>query len=180
MIKFNNGNKTPAKKFAFTREHKNSDYKILVFEWWDWLWSQPGWYPMLKVQDLNRKNLSEKRILQANLSTDEIIAEVKEHDICFFIIREIIDDRCNNIKAGVIENMMTELNKLNVFFITLSEDSQYPTDTSKTFNVPWFAKSDLYTSNDTTIDFDYRQKDYTFNMLLGVDKHYRTFFRILI
>ena len=174
MIKFNNGNKTPAKKFAFTREHKNSDYKILVFEWWDWLWSQPGWYPILKVQDLNRKNLSEKRILQANLSTDEIIAEVKEHDICFFIIREIIDDRCNNIKAGVIENMMTELNKLNVFFITLSEDSQYPTDTSKTFNVPWFAKSGLYTSNDTTIDFDYRQKDYTFNMLLGVDKHYRT------
>ncbi len=174
MIKFNNGNKTPAKMFAFTREHKNSDYKILVFEWWDWLWSQPGWGPMLKVQVLNRKKSSERRILQANLSTDEIIAEVKEHDICFFIIREIIDDRCNNIKAGVIENMMTELNKLNVFFITLSEDSQYPTDTSKTFNVPWFAESDLYTSNDTTIDFDYRPKDFTFNMLLGSKRRHRT------
>ena len=173
MIKFIHANKT-LPMFAFTREHKNSDYKILVFEWWDWLWSQPGWGPMLKFQDLNRKKSSERRINQANLSTDEIIAEVKEHDICFFIISEIIDDRWHNIKAGVIENMMTELNKLNVFFITLSEDSQYPTDTSKTFNVPWFAKSGLYTSNDTTIDFDYRQKDYTFNMLLGVDKHYRT------
>ena len=168
MIKFNNGNKIPMKKFAFTREHKNSDYKILVFEWWDWLWSQPGWGP------LQEEKYSRNCILQANLSTDEIIAEVKEHDICFFIIREIIDDRCHNIKAGVIENMMTELNKLNVFFITLSEDSQYPTDTSKTFNVPWFAGYDLYTSNDTTIDFDYRPKDFTFNMLLGSKRRHRT------
>ena len=145
-------------------EHRNSPHKILVVDWWEWLRKQPGFDAGDPVQ-------------QANLSTDEIISEVKEHDICFFVSREVLyagRPKYFDIHEKVLTDMMTELASLNVFYVTLSEDSHFSIDKSKSFNMPWFMPNHLYTSANTTIDFDYRPKDFTFNMLLGSDKDYRT------
>ena len=137
----------------------NSKYKILVFDWWEWTLATPGWDTHVKE------------------SLDEIIAGIKKHDICFFVINEILKSPRPEQDLNLdkkLQNMMTELNNLNVFYITLSEDSLFPTDESKTFHIPWFIENELYTSKNTTIDFDYRPKDFTFNMLLGADKNERT------
>tara|TARA_B100000953_G_scaffold241997_1_gene203695 strand:+ start:399 stop:1544 length:1146 start_codon:yes stop_codon:yes gene_type:complete len=165
MIKFTKG--AGGSEFdEIQKEHENSQYKILVFDWWDWLWSQPGW-PSLNDHDYK---------LQTNLSTDGVIAEVKEYDICFFVIREVLNTGVFDIIPKVLNNMLIELDNLNVFYITLSEDSNFPTDESKTFNIPWFITSgeNFYTSKNTTIDFDYRPKDFTFNLLLGSERQHRT------
>ena len=77
-------------------------------------------------------------------------------------------------RKNFLQEFMAEIDKLNVFYISSSEDNNYPLEESRTFNMPWFADRAIYTSRDTTIDFDYRQKDFTFNMLLGSEREYRT------
>ena len=137
-------------------EHKNSDCKILVLEWQHWV-------PKLK-----------------SLRQNMIIRLVKKYDICFFLIREMAVPFGND--SSEMKKLLDELNNLNVFFITLSEDWKFHIDESKTFNIPWFVPNSIYfyISENTTIDFDYRPKDFTFNMLLGSDRHYRTLFFELV
>jgi hypothetical protein len=142
-------------------EYENSEYKIFVFDWWNWLYSNPLFHAG------NTTGVW-------NMSTDEIIAEIKEYDICFFVIEEMINAGASPDIQKILQSMMAELDNLNVVYITLSEDVNFPTAESKTFSIPWFIAGEIYTSKNTTIDFDYRSKDFTFNMLLGSDKHERT------
>jgi len=142
--------------------YENSPKKILVLNWERWLWFSTNWY---------------KPDEKDNIPIDELIVEIKKHDICFFLISEMIDMTSDYTQPGrkkMLQNLMTELNKLNVFYIALSEDTHYPTNESRTLNMPWFADQKIYTSKDTTIDLDYRPKDFTFNMLLGSTRPYRT------
>jgi len=158
MVHFTNDRMFNHRLIDAFNEHQDSSYKILVFDWWTWLRSQAN-------------------ALDTKLSTDEVITEVKEYDICFFVIREVLKTTGPNNYHGIdkiLQNMVTELDNLNVFYVTLSENSIFPMDESKTFSIPWFIGNDLYTSPDTSIDFDYRPKDYTFNMLLGSEKPHRT------
>ncbi len=151
MIEFSGVSRDPILSQELISKFKNSEHKILVLDWWELI----GKYK-------HSHELFEK--------ASEL---VKKYDICFFIVRE---ELVFYIDIYKIKKLLDELNKLNVFYLTLSTDSRVSTATSKTYNIPWFVlnSENFYISKNTTIDFDYRQKDYTFNMLLGVDKHYRT------
>ena len=142
--------------------YQESSCKILILNWERWTYFNTKW---------NDPEENVKIIL------DELIIEIKKHDICFFFISEMMDMSCDFIpmeRIELMQNFLTKLEKLNVFYFSLSEDTHFPLVESKTFNIPWFADKQIYTSKDTTIDFDYRPKDYTFNMLLGSERRYRT------
>jgi|TARA_B110000263_G_scaffold45078_1_gene37056 hypothetical protein len=150
-------------EYELVKKYGNSPEKILVLDWERWMNSDTNWW----------KNSEEDNYIPI----DELIVEIKKHDICFFLSCELIDmtsDKIQPDRKKVLQNFMTELNKLNVFYITMSEDTHYPFEESRTFNIPWFADKQIYKSQDTTIDFDYRQKDFTFNMLLGSEREHRT------
>ena len=141
--------------------YNNSPEKILIVNWERWLWFSTNFWT-------NEEDI---------IPIDELIVEIKKHDICFFLISELIDMTNDTIQSGrkkMFQNFMIELNKLNVFYITLSEDTHFPTNESRTFNIPWFVDKNIYISENTTIDFDYRPKDFTFNMLLGSPRPHRT------
>ena len=144
------------------QDYEKSSYKILVFDWERWVYFNTDWY----------EPTDDDKIIVA-----ELIAEIKKHDICFFFITEMIDMTCDAImmsRSELIRNLLTEMNKLNVVYFMVSEDTHFPIDKSKSLNIPWFADKHIYTSKATTIDFDYRPKDFTFNMLLGSERPYRT------
>ena len=147
------------------KKYEKSPEKILIFNWERWLYFDSSWYD------------AEHRIHLCKLQLDNLLIEIKKYDICFFVISELIDMTqvyATGERKKLLQEFMTEIDKLNVFYIAYSEDSNYPLEESRTFNMPWFADRDIYTSQDTTIDFDYRQKDFTFNMLLGSDREHRT------
>jgi hypothetical protein len=147
------------------KKYENSPEKILIFDWAIWLWFDSSWYD------------AEHRIHLYKSQLDNLLIEIKKYDICFFVISELIDmslQEATGERKNFLQEFMAEIDKLNVFYIASSEDSNYPLDQSRTFNMPWFADRAIYTSQDTTIDFDYRQKDFTFNMLLGSMREYRT------
>jgi adenylate kinase family enzyme len=147
------------------KKYEKSPEKILIFNWERWLYFDSSWYD------------AEHRIHLCKLQLDNLLIEIKKYDICFFVISELIDMTqvyATGERKKLLQEFMTEIDKLNVFYIASSEDSNYPLEESRTFNMPWFADRAIYTSQDTTIDFDYRQKDFTFNMLLGSDREHRT------
>jgi hypothetical protein len=141
-------------------EHKDSKCKILVIDWW---------------QD---------ETLKIRMKPAGYITKIKEYDICFFMISEMWFNDGWDISPKEINSMLKELNKLNVFYITKSEDSRIRVDVSKSYDIPWFIRSDsrltFHVDNNFKLDFDYRPKDYTFNMLLGSDTFLRTLFFELI
>ena len=164
MIKFSSEDSLPLSVFwSVNKEYINSEYNIFVFDWWEWIRTSQ-----------NQQALYQPDISEFIKSIDAVIEEIKKYDICFFVIKEILNCGSNNNIRPVLHNMMAELEKLNVFYIRLSRDKKFPTAESKTLNMPWFIEKDIYMSKDTTIDFDYRPKDFTFNMLLGAEKPYRT------
>jgi len=147
------------------KRYEKSPEKILIFNWERWLFNDSSWYD------------AEHRIHLCKLQLDNLLIEIKKYDICFFVISELIDmtqTHSTGERKKLLQEFMAEIDKLNVFYIASSEDSNYPLEKSRTFNMPWFADRAMYTSQDTTIDFDYRQKDFTFNMLLGSDREHRT------
>lgn len=147
------------------KKYEKSPEKILIFNWERWLYFDSSWYD------------AEHRIHLCKLQLDNLLIEIKKYDICFFVISELIDMTqvyATGERKKLLQEFMTEIDKLNVFYIASSEDSNYPLEESRTFNMPWFADRAIYTSQDTTIDFDYRQKDFTFNMLLGSNREHRT------
>lgn len=135
-------------------EHKDSKCKILVTDWW---------------QDRN---------IGLRMTPTDYITKIKEYDICFFMISEKWFENVWNISPEDINSMLKELNKLNVFYITKSEDSRIHVDVQKIYDIPWFIQNETFLNfhvdDNFKLDFDYRPKDYTFNMLLGGDKHDRT------
>jgi len=164
MIKFSSEDNVPLSVFwSVNKEYINSEYNIFVFDWWEWIRTSQ-----------NQQALYQPDISEFIKSIDAVIEEIKKYDICFFVIKEVLNCGSNNNIRPVLHNMMAELEKLNVFYIRLSRDKNFPTAESKTLNMPWFIEKDIYMSKDTTIDFDYRPKDFTFNMLLGAETPYRT------
>ena len=171
MIEYS-GNHTDWLLNDLCEEYKHSDCKILIFEWWEWI--QPSQDTGILRTDGGLKTGKDVKI-------DTAIKLIKEYDICFFFVREVIHDSPKKEKPLVVEEvkkLLNELEKLNVYYITLSTDGIISTNPSKTFNIPWFvANSDwLHIPENTHIDFDYRQKGFTFNMLLGSKKRERTKF----
>ena len=147
------------------KKYEKSPEKILIFNWERWLFYDSSWYD------------DERRVHLCKAQLDNLLIEIKKYDICFFVISELIDmteTHSTGEREKLLQEFMAEIGKLNVFYITSSEDSNHPLEESRTFNMPWFADRAMYTSQDTTIDFDYRQKDFTFNMLLGSEREYRT------
>jgi hypothetical protein len=146
------------------KKYEKSPEKILIFDWVQWLWFDSSWYDF------------DHRLHLFKFQLDNLLIEIKKYDICFFVISELIGMRepLTDERKKIIQEFMTEINKINVFYIASSEDSDYPLEESKTFNMPWFGDRRIYTSQGTTIDFDYRQKEFTFNMLLGVEREHRT------
>jgi len=147
------------------KKYENSPEKILIFNWERWLWHDSSWHDV------------EHRRHLCKLQLDNLLIEIKKYDICFFVISELIDmsqTESTGERKNFLQEFMAEIDKLNVFYISSSENSNYPLEESRTFNMPWFADRSIHTSQDTTIDFDYRQKDFTFNMLLGSEREYRT------
>ena len=142
-------------------EHKNSKYKVLVIDWWHY-----------------KKDDPLVNVTRGEGITLEIITKVKEYDICFFMISEIWFCPQWDISSEAINAMIEELDKLNVFYISLSEDSLIHINESKSYDTPWFIPngSNFHVGDTFKLDFDYRPKDFTFNMLLGSDRHYRTLF----
>ena len=121
----------------------------------------------VKVGIINWWTLSDD---QARL--DRVLEFVDSNDVCFFLSEEILY-RGNDFSRNV-DNLIIELNKRNVFYILFSEDRQVPFNTQRVFYRPWFFKEMLHIPSTVNIDLDYRPKKYTFNMLLGSNKPYRT------
>jgi hypothetical protein len=148
------------------KKYEKSPEKILIFNWERWLFYDSSWYD------------DERRVHLCKIQLDNLLIEIKKYDICFFVISELIDmteDSSTGERKKLLQEFLSEIDKLeHVFYITSSEDGNYPIEDSRKFDMPWFADRDIYTSQDTTIDFDYRQKDFTFNMLLGSEREYRT------
>jgi hypothetical protein len=151
-------------------EHKNSKYKIVVIDWWQFA---PWWH-------YEKDGVSGDVFGGSN--TLEIIKKVKEYDICFFMISEYWFQPRWNISSEAINAMIEELDKLNVFYISLSEDSLIHINESKNYETPWFIPngSSIHVDDTFKLDFDYRPKDFTFNMLLGSERPHRTLFFELV
>jgi hypothetical protein len=153
------------KESKIFKKYENSPEKILILNWWKWVMFDSSW------------NDYDFRHHLCKVQLDNLLIEIKKYDICFFVISELIDSTNDTYypeREKFLQNFMTELDKLNVFYISSSEDNNYPLEESRTFNMPWFADRPIHMPPDTTIDFDYRQKDLTFNMLLGSGRNYRT------
>ena len=82
-------------------EHKNSKYKIVVIDWWQFA---PWWH-------YEKDGVSGDVFGGSN--TLEIIKKVKEYDICFFMISEYWFQPRWNISSEAINAMIEELDKLN-------------------------------------------------------------------
>ena len=148
---------------------EDSDYKILVFNWERWLYLETDWYKNL-IQSKEHTSL-------INVKVSELVEEIKKHDICFFFVSEMMVqtmDIIDSSNTAITLELLEEMAKLNVVYLLLSEDTHFPIDKSKSLNIPWFADKNIYISKNITSDFDYRQKNYTFNMLLGSERDYRT------
>ena len=153
------------KESKIFKKYENSPEKILILNWWKWVMFDSSW------------NDYDFRHHLCKVQLDNLLIEIKKYDICFFVISELIDmsqTESTGERKKFLQEFMAEIDKLNVFYISSSENSNYPLEESRTFNMPWFADRSIHTSQDTTIDFDYRQKDFTFNMLLGSEREYRT------
>lgn len=99
---------------------------------------------------------------------------VERQDICFFLSEEVLD---RYVKFGLdTNNVMALLNQYNVYYILFAEDNDLAVKPAnqRLFYYPWFFKSPLYVSSSFKPDLVYREKQYTFNLLLGSNKSYRT------
>jgi hypothetical protein len=145
---------------------EDSECNILIFNWERWCFHETDWCTFPNTNT-------------STVSVGELIEEIKEYDICFFVISEMIVQNLLfhasiNDNLPTIDTLFEEMSKLNVVYLCLSEDSNFPIDKSKSLNMPWFTDKKIYISENTTSDFDYRQKDFTFNMLLGSERKHRT------
>lgn len=119
---------------------------------------------------------------EEEIKLDNLKAFVERHDICFFLSEEIIDKLCRNAtysnRARLIDtnSMFALLNQYNVYYILFAEDNNLVVKPAnqRLFYYPWFFKSPLYVSSSFKPDLVYREKQYTFNLLLGSNKSYRT------
>lgn len=146
---------------------EDSDCKILIFNWERWLYLETDWY---KTQDSNDNPV-------VNVDVSDLVEEIKKHDICFFFVCELMVQSLDSIDShfsSTTYKLLEEISKLNVVYLLLSEDIHFPIDESKCLSTPWFADKNIYIPKNTISDFDYRQKNYTFNMLLGSERDYRT------
>ncbi len=128
---------------------EDSDCNILIFNWERWCFHETDWctFPNTNTTKVN---------------VDKLIEEIKKYDICFFVISEMINQIPygeDNSNLPTILTLFEEMSKLNVVYLCLSEDSNFPIDKSKSLNMPWFTDKKIYISENTTSDFDYRQKD---------------------
>tara|TARA_B110001454_G_scaffold58806_1_gene57578 strand:+ start:1831 stop:2907 length:1077 start_codon:yes stop_codon:yes gene_type:complete len=95
-------------------------------------------------------------------------------DICFVVSDEIL---CNSIIHGKfggwvkLQSQFDMLDQDKVHFILHSDEPLMP-NSNRCFNVPWFAKTPV--TNYNVEAWDYVDKQYTFNMLLGSEKDHRT------
>lgn len=98
---------------------------------------------------------------------------VERQDICFFLSEEILGKYVFRLD---INNVMALLNQYNVYYILFAEDNDLAVKPAnqRLFYYPWFFKSPLYVSSSFKPDLVYREKQYTFNLLLGSNKSYRT------
>jgi hypothetical protein len=97
---------------------------------------------------------------------------VDSQDICFFVSEEIFD-RYNSVDMNKVFEM---LNSCNVYYILFSFDASLDIQPShnRTYYNPWFFKSPLYVPSNFIPNIDYVEKQYTFNLMLGSNKSYRT------
>ena len=93
-------------------------------------------------------------------------------DICFFVSEEIFD-RYNSVDMNKVFEM---LNSQNVYYILFSSDASLDVQPSynRSYYNPWFFKSPLYVPSNFIPNIDYVEKQYTFNLMLGSNKPYRT------
>lgn len=93
-------------------------------------------------------------------------------DICFFISEETLQ-RFPSIDINLVFEL---LNNYNVHYIFFFEDANLSVKPlkEKSFYSPWFFKSPLYIDDQFSPDLDYVEKQYTFNLMLGSLKSYRT------
>ncbi|MFN9012824.1 MAG: hypothetical protein ACK5XU_12385, partial [Pseudomonadota bacterium] len=105
------------------------------------------------------------------LNTKKLEEFLKEQDISFFVSEELFDrlPLKNNL-----EEIFELLNKYNVWYITSSTTSDVYTNKERTYYTPWFFKSKLYIPKTFTVDLKYNYKPFTYNLLLGSKKPYRT------
>lgn len=141
-------------KFSYITNHigqlchqfSNLQTRIGVINWW-WL------------------NIDERNL-------DSLKQFVERQDICFFISEEIFE-KYHNIDVNA---MFELLNQNNVYYILFSEDNNLTVKPAedKSFYNPWFFKSPLSISTAFQSDLLYKEKPYTFNLMLGSKKSHRT------
>ena len=112
---------------------------------------------------------------------DNLKQFVESQDLCFFVNEELICYLSHGVTYSVCDDILTMLNNYNVYFLMFSEeDFNVSTDPKKTLSMPWFFKRHLVLPENFTADFDYTAKPYTFNLLLGSEKHYRTILYLIL
>lgn len=103
---------------------------------------------------------------------DNLKKFIESQDICFFLSEEILE-KYNGID---LNKLFSFLNQYNVYYILYAEDNTLSVkpDSNKSFYYPWFFKSPLYIPSNFEPDLEYKEKPFTFNLMLGSSKSYRT------
>jgi hypothetical protein len=125
----------------------------------------------LKIGIINWWRLTKEQLLFENIEKF-----INQNDINFFYSDEIIYYYATQGFDYNYSELFNLLNKKNVYYIMFDKDySTISQPNSKNlFSVPWFYKNPLYIPNDLKIDIEYRPKRYTFNMLCGSIRSYRS------
>jgi len=105
---------------------------------------------------------------------DNLKKFIESQDVCFFLSEEILE-KYNGINLNEVFSL---LNQYNVYYILFSEDNTLSVKPryDKSFFYPWFFKSPLYIPTSFNPDLEYKEKPFTFNLMLGSSKAYRTLF----
>jgi len=98
---------------------------------------------------------------------------LEAQDVCFLISEETLGKELYPNLGTIIDL----LNQHNVHYLLFAGESihgpgEIPLE--NTLSLPWFAKSVLHKPEGFKADIEYTVKQYTFNLLLGKKKYYRT------
>jgi hypothetical protein len=143
------------------------DYYGYTSPWFRWIFDETTIHPNKKVGVIDCWNLPVGKQwaghAQPDYNEQELRKFLEDKDVSFLLIEEVLDDK----------QMIDVCKEYNTRYICFSENENLEIPSSNMITLPWFFKSPLYVTENFQPDFDYREKPYDFNLLLGSRKPYR-------
>tara|TARA_A100001035_G_C27739184_1_gene480653 strand:- start:102 stop:1124 length:1023 start_codon:yes stop_codon:yes gene_type:complete len=137
------------------------DYYGFTSPWLRWIFDETTIPPNKKVGVIDHWNMT-------YYNEQELRKFLEDKDISFLLIEETLEHRYGDDKK-----IIDVCKEYNTYYICFSENKNIQIPSSNVITMPWFFKSPLYVTENFQPDFDYREKPYDFNLLLGSRKPYR-------